>query len=93
MKLTTELDIKAQIRAVLREDGTLELRATASAVYDEASGASARTVLAVPDVHRETVRVALEAALKAATAAGALPRVLDAVSLTRNHARDIGEVP
>jgi hypothetical protein len=91
MKLQTEVDCHAQIRATVRDDGTWTIRATATAVYDEASGATARAELTVPAAEAGEVQRALTAALMAATAKAA-PRVMDALSLTRNVARARGEI-
>jgi hypothetical protein len=91
MKLTTEVECHAQIRATMSDDGTWTIRATATAVYDEATGGRTQTSLAVPVAEAGAVQRALSAALMAATQKAA-PRVLDALSLTRNVARARGEI-
>lgn len=91
MKIQHEIEVKCQSRATLTEGGELQVIVSATAVYDEKSGAYTVARVEVPAEHQEKVRKALSGAIKACEAQ-IREKILDAIATSRKVGQELGEV-
>jgi len=92
MKIHNEIDCSCAVQATLSEDGKkFSVRMTATAVYDEKTGARASAKIAVPKPFADAIEAAMLAALEAGQALVHAP-VYDALSASRKTARALGEI-
>lgn len=91
MKISQEIEVKCQSRAQLTEEGELQVIVSATAVYDEKSGAYTVARVDVPEEIQAKVKAALQEAITACE--GKIHRkIMDAIATSRQVGQRLGEV-
>lgn len=91
MKISKEIEVKCQSRAQLTEEGELQVVVSATAIYDEKSGAYTVARVEVPEEHQEKVRKALNGAIKACEKQ-LQDKILESIATSRGVGQRLGEV-
>lgn len=91
MKISQEIEVKCQSRAQLTEDGELQVIVSATAVYDQKSGAYTVARVDVPEEIQARVKAAMHEAIKACE--GKIhQKITDAIATSRQIGQRLGEV-
>lgn len=92
MKIRNEIECQCAVRATLSSDGEkFSAKMTATAVYDDATGATATATVEIPQEQAEVIYDAMIHALKAC-APLVHAKVFDALSTSRKMAQTLGEI-
>lgn len=91
MKISQQIEVKCQCRAQLTEEGELQVIVSATAVYDEKSGAYTVARVEAPEEAQAKIRAAMAEAITACEAALSR-KIQDAIATSRQVGQRLGEV-